>query len=159
MAGLVGYGCTGALIINTVPMNCPSWDITNLTPLWAEFTVRGDDRRIPGVAGVIPYKRRMDVTEHALEMVIIGGADRTGASNANPWVGLENNIAYLRTNVVDPTMTGNGTRAATLVLPSGATRFANIHVLSLRLSEVQGVDDQAFVLAALQISIPLGVFV
>lgn len=158
--GLSGYGCTGTLTINAISLNCPAWDITDLTSLWAEVAQRGEDRRIPGVAGVIAYRRRNDVTEHSLAMVISGDVDSTGAPYANPWVGLETNIAALRTNVVDPTNLTDGTRPAILTMPSGATRTANVHVLGLRLSEAQGVDGvHAYAFAALTVSIPLGAFV
>lgn len=159
MAGLVGYGCTGVLDIDGTVMNCPAWDISDLTPLWAEVTQRGEDRRIPSLVGVWPHRRRMDVTEHALQIVIIGGADKDGTPVANAWIGLEDNINYLRGAVADPTNVSDGTRYATLTMPSGATRFAPIHVLGLRLSEAQGIgSEDAFVLAALQISIPGGAF-
>ena len=161
MAGIVGYGCTGILAIgdDALPMNCPAWDVADLTPLWAEVSVRGEDRRIPGVPGVIPYRRRIDVTEHALTMVIIGTADRSGVEQTNAWVGLENNIAELWTKIINPLDTGNGLQIARLTMPSGALRYANIHILGLRLSEVQGDGtDFAYVVGALQISIPTGRF-
>ena len=157
--GLNGYGCTGNLTIGGIDLNCPAWDITDLTPLWAEFDVRGDDRLLPGVAGVIPYRRRLDVTTHALAMLISGDVDRFGAVNANAWIGLEQNVAYLRANVVNPTNVGNGTRAAVLTMPSGATRNADVHALGLRVSSAVGArSEHALIKAVLQISIPAGVF-
>jgi hypothetical protein len=167
MAGLVGFGCTGQLWIGDgdmveTPMNTTAWDITNLTPLWAEFSVRGQDRRLPGVNGVIPYRRRFDITEHDLQMVIIGDADMNGNANSNAWIGLEENITFLREFVIDPPNPpgATGQKSARLVMPSGEERFANIHVLGLRLSETQGIgEEHAFCLAALKISIPQGVFI
>lgn len=168
MAGMVGYGCTGELFIGDgdmveIAMNTPAWDITNLVPLWVEFDVRGQDRKLPGTNGVIPYRRRFDVTEHELEIVIIGGADENGVANADPWIGLEDNINTLRQNVIDPPNPPGttGQKAARLVMPSGEERFANIHVLGMKLSTVQGTDDglNAYVVGTLTISIPQGVFV
>jgi hypothetical protein len=146
-----------------VSMNTPAWDITDLTPLWAQFDVRGQDRRLPGTNGVIPYRRRFDVTTHELPIVIIGGADENGVANSDGWVGLEDNINTLRQYVIDPPNPpgSTGQHAARLVMPSGQERFANIHVLGLRVSEAQGTDDglNAFMLGSLNISIPRGVFV
>ena len=108
---------------------------------------------------MIPYRRRLTVTEHTLAMWIIGDTDRTGAPQSDAWDGLQANIEYLRTNVVDPTNTGDGTRAATLLMPNGATRTANVHVTGMR---IQGVDadDGVFtaVNAVLMLSIPRGRF-
>lgn len=153
------YGCTGTLTINSIALNGPAWDIPDLTALWIETTQRGEDRLIPGAIGVLPYRRRLTVTEHTLGMWIIGDTDRTGAPNADAWVGLQANIEYLRANVVDPTNLTDGTRVASLTIPGGATRNANIHVTGMR---IQGVDsdDGAFsaVNAVLMISIPSGRF-
>ena len=165
MAGLVGYGCTGQLYIGDgdlveVSMNNSGWDITDMTPLWAVFDVRGQDRRVPGVNGVVPYRRRFDVTEHGLDIVILGDADKDGNANADAWIGLQENIDYLRDNVIDPpNVPGSGLKLGRLVMPSGEQRYASIHVLGLTLSQTQGIgNEHAFVLGTLNISIPRGVF-
>lgn len=158
--GLENTGCTGTLQIGTVVLSCPAWDITDLTPLWVETTVRGGDRLIPGAAGVRPFRRRVTVTTHALPMLISGDVDPLGVVNTDAWVGLEENLADLWTNVVAPTNTGDGTRAAILTMPSGATRTANVHVLGLRVGSTRGEPHRhhAVVRASLQISIPAGRF-
>lgn len=157
--GLQGVGCTGTLTIDGVLLNTPAWDLTDLTPLWVEATVRGGDRLLPGVAGVIPYRRRLDVTEHALPMLISGDVDEAGADQANAWIGLEANIETLRSTVIEPTNVGDGTRPATLTLPSGLTRTADVHVLGLRVSGAVGAgSSHALVRAVLQISVPAGRF-
>jgi hypothetical protein len=145
---------TGELTINGVVMHTPAWTIVDLTPLWMGATVRGFDRIVPFTPGVTPYRRRMTVTQHALPMVIIGSVDRLGVKYSDEWEGLEANIDYLRAFVVDPTNAGDGTLPATLELPSGTTRTADIHVLRLALGRVQSGK----MLATLDISIPEGVF-
>jgi hypothetical protein len=153
------YGCTGTLTINSIALNGPAWDIPDLTALWIEATQRGEDRLIPGAVGVIPYRRRLTVTEHTLGMWIVGDTDRTGAANADAWIGLQANIEYLRANVVDPTNLTDGTRVATLTMPNGSTRTANIHVTGMRIQGIEG-DDGVFndANAVLMISIPAGRF-
>lgn len=157
---ITNYGCTGTLTIGGVLLNCPAWDIPDLTTLWIEAAQRGDDRLIPGVAGVIPYRRRLTTTEHTLAMVIVGDSTSGGVLVTNAWQGLEANVGYLRDYVVDPTNIGDGTRFAILTLPSGAVRTANIHVTGMRVSSAEGADGLFTVLnAAMTISIPTGRFV
>lgn len=156
---IANYGCTGILTINSIALNCPAWDIADLTPLWIEASQRGQDRLLPGVAGVIPYRRRLTVTEHVLEIVIVGDSTSTGTPVADAWDGLQANVEALRAGVVDPTNTGDGTRSATLLMPNGATRTASIHVLGMRVARVEGADGVFSVLnGALTISIPTGRF-
>lgn len=154
MAGIIDYGCTGTLTISGVSMNTPAWDCVDLTELWLGGDVRGSDRLLPGVPGVKAYKRRTTVTGYSLPMVLTGEVDRFGTVNGDWWAGLEANIDYLRANVVDPTNLTDGTRAAVLTMPSGATRTADIHVLGLE----KGTVLAGVMLATLDISIPDGVF-
>lgn len=154
MTALEHTGCTGTLSIDGVLLNGPAWDLPDLTALWFEFDVRGDDRLLPGSDGVLPYRRRVTVTQHALPMIVTGAVDRFGEPYADAWVGMETNVAYLLTNVVLPTNVGDGTRSATLTLPSGATRTANVHVLRLAKGLVLGGRLRA----TLDLSIPNGRF-
>lgn len=157
--GLTFYGCTGTLTIGSTLLNCPAWDIPDLTTLWIEAAQRGQDRLLPGTAGVIPYRRRLTVTEHTLAMVIAGNSTPAGVLVANAWQGLEANVELLRVGIVDPTNVGDGTRLATLTLPTGATRTAYVHVTGMRVSSAEGADGVFSVLnAALTISIPTGRF-
>jgi len=147
---------TGTLEIDNVPMSCPAWSTLDLTSLWLGPAQRGEDRILPGVSGVVPYRRRATVRTVTLEMVIVGEVDHTGAVNADPWDGLRHNIWYLRTNVTDPTNIGDGTRNAVVTMPDGVTtRQADVHVGELVLGEH---DNYARYLATLELSIPAGVF-
>lgn len=125
----------------------------NLYVLWQEAAQRGKDRVLPAVDGVKAYRRRRDVTVHTLELVIVGDITYTGSTPSSTLVGLETNYWYLRDNVVAPT-TGDGTRAATLTLPSGTTKTANVHVLELK----PGQTSNNYMLATMDISIPAGRF-
>jgi hypothetical protein len=156
---------TGVLTVSGVALHGPCWTILDLTPLWVQADVRGDDRLLPGVTGVIPYRRRTTVTRHSLPMWVIGEVSWTDAAYADPWVGLETNLNYLYTNVVAPTGAGDGTRPGSLAMPSGATRTADVHILSLELGGTAagtashaGGAAGAGVRATLELSIPDGRF-
>lgn len=167
MAGFNFSTVEGNLTLNGVPMKTHAWTCPDLTPLWMPTAIRGQDRIIPGAAGVIPHRRRKTVTVYSLDFRVAGisdmhGAIVTGAGSATgngpeEFAQLEYNLNYLRQNVIDPRTTPNpdGTVPGVLTMPSGATRTANVHVLgftvNVRVSHIlQGVLD---------ISIPSGGFV
>lgn len=147
----------GQLAISSVNLinTYGAWKCLDLSELWLRGEQRGKDRLMPGTAGVVPYKRRITVTEVDLPMVFVGDVHYgTGATNANPISGFQVNLEYFLDNVVEPTGATDGTRAATLTLPSGSTRTANIHVLGLELGRAHKTGK----LATLTISIPTGAF-
>ena len=144
---------TEYLEIGGVPLATPAWVIVDLTPMWEGSEVRGRDRLLPGVAGVKARKRRATVTPKSLHMLIFGERDQDNGVYADPRAGLWTNIAYLRTNVVDPYSTGNGTRTAILHAPGAVTRTGAVHVISpLRLTKLGTITARA----VLQLSIPGG---
>jgi len=145
---------SGSLEINGVSLHTPAWTVIDVTTLWMGADIRGQDRLLPTTPGVIPYRRRMTVTKYSLPMVIIGHVDMTGAPNTDIWEGLEYNIDFLRAWVVDPTNVGDGTVPASLTMPSGTVRTADVHVLGLNL----GIVTRARMRATLEISLPQGVF-
>lgn len=163
MAGFNFSTVDGNLTLNGVPMKTRAWTCPDLTPLWMPPTIRGSDILIPGVAGVIPNRRRKTVTQYALDFRVAGISDMmglvtTGTGNGvEEFAQLEYNLDYLRQNVIDTRTSPNldGTVPGVLTMPSGDVRTANVHVLGFevnnRVSHVlQGV---------LSISIPSGGFV
>lgn len=157
--------CDGQLTIGGVLMHGYAWNILRLISLWMPGDQRGTDRLLPLTPGVIAYQRRLTVTRHSLPMAIAGEVNQAGVPYADVWAGLEANIAALKSTVVAPTGTGDGTRASSLVMPSGATRTADIHVLDLIPGRVvagtnmmTGMEGVGMV-ATLEISIPAGEFV
>lgn len=140
------------LTIDGVPIPCPAWEAKSLLPLWQGPDVRGSDRRIPGAAGVKPYRRRADVSTRTLELVIYGFEDPDGNPNADVREGLEANVFYFRSTIADPTGAGDGTRTAVLHLPSGATKTGPVHVVSFDLGELGPTS----VRATLDLSLPEG---
>lgn len=165
MPGLTDYQCEGTLTIGSVLMNRSAWMIagddegTNgLVQLWVSVDQRGEDRVLPSATGVIPYKRRITATRHDLRLVVVGDVDLNGTANSNSKTGLLTNLNYIYTNVVAPTGTGDGTRAATLTFTGHTNRTANVHVLGLQVQRVNLSDTSAVFEGVLQISIPAGRF-
>lgn len=166
MPGISNYDCEGTLTINSILLNRPAFAVLGdetgqggLVPLWIVLDRRGEDRLVP-YTGVIPYPRRATATRHDLRIVVAGDVNQSGTPQADARVGLENNLSYLYTNVVAPVTTGDGTRAATLTMPSGATRTANVHVLGLTPTAYAFAEDHtwAHFEGTLHISIPAGRF-
>lgn len=128
-----------------------AWEWLDLSPIWQGPDKRGSDRLVPGVAGVVPYRRRPTVSVRELQGYVHGFKDYNGGVFADVRVGLEANVAFLQDNIeADPG--GDGTRVATLHLPSGATKSADVHVLALRLSAFGPTSARA----VLVLSIPTG---
>lgn len=163
MAGFNFSTVEGNLTLNNVPMKTRAWTCPDLTPLWLPAAVRGQDRILPGASGVIAHRRRRTVTQYALDFRVCGISDMHGVITTGTGNGpeefeqLEWNLKYLRDNVIDPRISPNldGTVPGVLTMPSGAIRYANVHVLGFtvntRVSHIlQGVLD---------ISIPTGGFV
>lgn len=158
----------GTLTIGGISMNPTNgaWGVIGdergeggLVKLWVDYDVRGEDRLLPGATGVIPYRRRMTVTRHDLRLLVVGDVDgQTGAPVADSRSGLRANLEYLRANVFAPVASTSGTRAATLTVPGGATRSADIHVLGVVTQSYALVECGSIWIGTLQISIPGGRF-
>lgn len=150
------YGPTGILTIGATALNTPAWDIPNLARLWAEGAVRGENRKLPTVAGVRGYPTRLDETPFDLKLFITGDCDELGATFGDPWIGLEANIDTLRAGVFDPVTSGRGTRTGSLTMPDGTTRVAQVQVGPLKLAS--DVDDPSFVEASFELMVVSGRF-
>ena len=154
MAAFEWNSAAGGLTIAGVDMTGPAWQVMNLHVLWLPASQRGSDVIIPGVAGRKAYQRFADATTRTLEMKITGTVDRTGATNSDLFEGLQANIDYLITNVVNPPGSGDGTRSMVLTMPDATTRTEPVHVLGMEFGDLN--ESGQWVRAALDISIPSG---
>lgn len=173
MAGLDYDILTGELSVDASPtghlgtflsLHNPAWLVVDLRDLWFPGLQRGADLIIPGVPGVRARQRRVTVTTHSLPTVITGDANVNGiapACGADFDAAFDNRMRQLKTNIdlfvsvfVVPTGTGDGTRAARLVLPDGETRTADIHVTGF----TPGGRVDVLQTGTLEISIPAGAF-
>lgn len=126
---------TEYVTIDGVPLSTTGWHLLNLQVLWQGPDTRGQDRIIPGAAGVRPYPRRATVSRRTLELVIWGDMDWNGAATSDWRAGLQNNVDHLRDNVADPTVSGDGTRLIVMHMAAGGTRQARCHVEGLELAD------------------------
>jgi hypothetical protein len=163
---LTNYAPEGSMTIDGLSMNRPAFAIIGdergeggYVKLWADFDVRGEDRILPSVTGVIAYPRRMTVTRVDFRLIVVGDVDQAGVPVADSNVGLQNNIEYIRANILAPVVSSTGTRAAVLTMPSGATRSADIHVLGVSTQSYGLAECGSIWIGTLQISIPGGRFV
>lgn len=161
---IANYDCEGTLTISSISMNRPAWavqsDERGTNGLLQVLTLterRGEDRRVPGTLGLIPYRRRLDAVRMDFRILVAGDVDVNGVSNADHTEGLIANLAYLRTNILASPATDAGTRPATVTLPGQSALSADIHVLGLQVQEYHlGVN--AVWGGTLQISVPGGEF-
>jgi hypothetical protein len=145
------------LTIGGIDMNGSAWKVLNLHVLKQPPPQRGSDRLIPGSSGVLAYRRRTTVAVHSLQMLISGTHDRNGSANNNKVQQLFTNVDYLDAFVVQPTGTGDGTRAAVLTTSGQLVPLtADIHVLGMEFGEISA--DASWMKAVLEISIPAGKF-
>lgn len=150
------YGCTGTLTVDGFSLNTPAWDIPSLVRLWAEASIRGENKLLPGAPGRRSYPKRLDQSEIDLPFVIHGDTDLTGAPIANAFLGLQAHLDSLWSNVFTPVTIGRGVRSAVLTLPSGTVRTAHVQFEPLRLAE--DVYDARFVEAVIHMTILEGRF-
>lgn len=153
------------LEIDGIPLATPAWEILDLSPLEDAAAQRGQDRLIPGAAGVIPFPRRKTVTVRSLQMVILGTFDQEGVATCATGDGSGEayreavrirraaNKDYLVDNLVTPPGTADGTRAAVLNRVDGSTWSADVHVIGpMQLAPIGWLGYRA----VLTLSIPTG---
>lgn len=144
------------LVVNSVVLATPAWRILNLDDeMSSDSDVRGQDRLIPGSAGVRAKKRRRAVTVKQFEMWIGGAYDQTGAAYSDRRMGLITNVEYLKANLGLGYATGDGTVTATWHRYDTTTKAAAVHVTHFEVSDLNKRD----VKAVLEISIPSGQFI
>lgn len=160
MAGLVHYGKSGTLTLNGVSMNCPAWDIPNLTVLRSNRETTGSNARIAGLVGSRAKRRRYAEVEFQLAGFLIGHATRLGVAVVAANEGLQANIDYLLTNVVDPVAEdGDPSIPAVLTVPGQANRAADVQAEFVFGDEVGNAAwTRARVPFVLRLTVPVGRF-
>jgi hypothetical protein len=142
------------MTIAGVPLSTPAWEHTNLYVMTGQGAVRGENVVMPGALGRRAVRRRTDEMNQTIELAFFGNMDWTGTAQADPIAGLMANLAEFKAKVVDPTLTADSTRPATLVLPSG-TLTASVQVLGFEITESY---DPASVAASMDIAVLQGAF-
>jgi hypothetical protein len=141
------------LELNTVPMACPAWEIPDLSPLLDNAQVRGSDRILPSVDGVLAYRRRPTATVVTLPLDVVGLVDWDGNTVADPFAQLNIHMDYLRTNLGFASATGDGTVPAILHRGSVDPMVGDVHFLGFKGSRTMGAG---LLRTTFDLSIPAG---
>lgn len=105
-----------------------AWGIKDTSPL-LDMAVRGEDILIPGIDGVVPQVRRLDILVVSLGLMIFGQKNVNGTPYSDQRLGVYTNLHYLNENVVKPTATGDGTRPVVFTVTGLGVFEADAHVL------------------------------
>jgi hypothetical protein len=143
----------GTVSISAVAMQGPAWHLPDLSGLFRTPDVRYVNQRVPGVDGETTYEPDLDPTRFSLPLLINGYWDRNGIEYANPWAGLETNLAYLQMNVFLPPSGGDGTRPFVWTTAAGTVISVDIEVLPLA-PPILVASGAAAYAATLEISSP-----
>ena len=154
--GLVACTDMGSLTINSVNLFITGcWTVTNIEELWTGNAARGGNVVIAGATGQRAYPWRLDQSVYLLEMLFSGENNSSGTPYSNPYTGLVTNIEAFRAGVVAPPSAPTATYSATLTLPGGSTRTANVQP---RVLTVKGSGGGPFADGQLELVVPLGRF-
>ncbi|MCA1807220.1 MAG: hypothetical protein LC687_05155 [Actinobacteria bacterium] len=163
---LSNFDVDGTLTVDSILLNRAAFAIIGdengkggLVQLWADFDVRGEDRLLPSATGVIPYPRRITKKRYDFRLLVVGDIDQAGTPVADTRSGLRANLEYIRANVLAPVVSSTGTRAATLTVPGGSNRTADVHVLGVVTQSYHIHECNSIWFGTLQISVPGGRFV
>lgn len=154
--------CTEYLEISGVPLAGPAWMIEDLTGLLDFPAIRGSNRLVPHLPGRVGHPRRVDETRIVLPFLINGCCDQSGTPFADHRIGFQTNLAYLWTNVFDPSDPDDvvtGTRQAIWHQADGGTATADVHVGSpLQLGLLFSTGNSKVLTATLELTVDAGVF-
>ncbi len=149
---------TGTLTINSVSLHTPAWCALDLRPLYAPTTYRTGNVIIPGAHGRRPYAYWIDEATHDVQMFVTGLVDISGNPNANPYIGYETNIKYLKDHLLIPPTAPTATFSATITIPSGGTSYtAAVQVVGFDYQQFD-LNARFFQKAVLTVKIPAGRF-
>jgi hypothetical protein len=154
MPGFDWNTAAGGLTIGGISLTTTWCKVLNLVELWLPADQRGGDRIVPGASGVLAQQRRDTVTRRSVRIIIAGDITYTGATTGDAFERLQINVDYLRTNIVAPTGTTDGTRSAVLTMPDGTSRTEPVHVTGMEVGRYS--EDGRWMLATLELSIPSG---
>lgn len=102
----------GSLTINSVSLTSTRFMARNLAVLHGLGQLRGSDRVIPGVAGVVPLRRRTTATRYDLELYVCGDDDGAGLPFTDVQAGLVSNLNVVINSIADPPTPPTVTRSA-----------------------------------------------
>lgn len=114
--------------IGGVSCHTPAWTLTNTHVLRDPAPRRRENVELYGVDGRLGRRSFADQRVVNLEFYVIGDVTRTGSINANPIIGVEVNIEYLRANMYRATEGTDGATTCTVVGAGGTTYSGRIQL-------------------------------
>lgn len=143
------------LEIGGIPLSTPAFTVVDLSQLYDDADVKGEDYDIPHANGVISLPRRIALSKREVPMVIFGDADVEGEVATDQRAQLIANIAYLRANVTALVTSGDGTREAILHLAGGVEATQRVKVIPpMQLGAISAGNQKA----VLDLEFPYGMF-
>lgn len=142
------------LQVNGVPLATTAWEATDLSDL-RDVAVRGNDRLVPYKDGVQPLSRVRDALHCLIPIVVVGEKDYDDNDYADPTIGIDTNLDYLRENLFLTSLTGDGTVPVVWHMRSGAERTTDGMVLPPFNPEAD--DDRTYSII-MDLLIPSGTF-
>lgn len=123
--------CQGTVEIDGFDMHRLAVELFDLSELYGQPALRGDNRLMPGTPGTIAYAPRITQTRFSLPLLVNGHWDLNDdyVAAADIWDQLAENIADLMAGVLLPTGSGGGTRTLVWTVPSVGTVTSEVQVL------------------------------
>ena len=159
----------GQGVIDGFDLSSQWFCVTDWRQVWVASAKRGQDRIIPGLDGVVPFRRRLTAADLSLPFIIVGSitydGGGTAATLADARAYLHVNIAYAFDQLIPNPATADGQRLMSVDSPGfGLTRTNYVHVMGMDLGDMaDGYDaktgaPEAACLGTLHISMAGGRF-
>lgn len=133
MAYVIRFG--HHLEIDGVPLSTPAWEHLDIQALYSGPQTRGENRVMPGAAGVRALPWRPDQTMRTISLAIFGDLSWDGTKNTDAVDGLWANVAHLEAFIVNNPGNATSTRTATIKRPGAADLVAAIQVRGFEVTQ------------------------
>jgi hypothetical protein len=140
---------THHLEIDGVPLSTPAWEHLDIQALYSAPQTRGENRVMPGAAGVRALPWRPDQTMRTITLAIFGDMSWDGSTNPDPVAGLWANVAHLQAFIIANPGNADSTRTATIKRSGVADLTATIQVRGFE------VDSESYSPAAISASMDI----
>lgn len=112
----------------------------SLRRLRSTIATRGQNRRVPGTAGVYANPVRRDEVIVDLELMVFGRNNAAGTPYANVLAGLDENLLHLEDFVLDHTDGTTAAWPAVLETASGRTFETDVQILNWQIAQENAVQ-------------------
>lgn len=126
------------LTIGDVPLSTPAWEVTNIQALMSGPGIRGENRVIPGAAGIRPLRHRPTEKTVTLELVVFGNRDPAGVDHPDPETGLWANWLTLRNQFNDLLLNDGDSTTSAVLHYAGGTLVGDVQVLGYEVGDAIG---------------------